>query len=269
VPTLLEVQQAFRRSLIDRDDADAGEMLARDVPRDRLDIYRNTSATGLTKALQLSYPAVHRLVGNEFFAAAADLFATRHPPRSAWLDEYGGEFPQFLRQFPPAAGLVYLPDVARLEWAVSRAVHAQDREPLDLSELAKLSESERSRVCFVPHPSVSLLRAGFAVDLIWRAVLDGDDAALAKLDPGPAAIHLLVARLPGGVNVTRLSEAEWGFAAALCGGEPLYAALAEADGIEAGILLAGHLTAGHFVGFTMEPPPDEPDAADRAQDIHP
>ncbi len=102
MPTLLELQQAMRASLVDRDDGAAAAMLAENVPPDRLNIYRNTFVTGVTKALRLSYPAVHRLVGAEFFEGAAGLFVARHPPRSAYLDAYGADFPDFLRDFQPA-----------------------------------------------------------------------------------------------------------------------------------------------------------------------
>ena len=35
----------------------------------------------LTNTLRLNYPAVQRLVGEDFFAAAADIFITQEPPR--------------------------------------------------------------------------------------------------------------------------------------------------------------------------------------------
>jgi hypothetical protein len=244
------VQTALRKSLVDRSDGEAAAMLAEHVPADRLDIYRNTFITGVTKALRLSFPAVHRLVGDKFFAAAADFFISANPPRSAYLDEYGADFPQFLEQFPPAATLAYLPDVARLEWAVSRAIHASDREPLALPELAALAPQDQGRVRFAPHPSIGLLRVSYPADVIWRAVLDCDDGALAALDLYPAPVHLLVQRLPAGVEVMRLDESEWRFAAALCAGQPLQAALGEATGVDATALLATHLVAGRFVGFT-------------------
>ena len=251
MPTLLEVQNGLRMSLVDREDGEAATMLAPHVPPDRLDIYRNTFVTGVTKALRLSYPAVHRLVGDDFFAAAAEIFIARNPPRAAHLDQYGAEFPEFLEQFPPAAALAYLPDVARLEWAVTQAIHALDREALALSQLAALAPQDQGRVRFAPHPSIGLLRVSYPADLIWRAVLDCDDAALAALDLHPAPVRLLVQRLPAGVEVIRLDESEWRFAAALCAGQPLQAALDEATGIDAAALLARHLAAERFVGFTL------------------
>jgi hypothetical protein len=94
-PTLLEVQRAMRASLVDRDDGAAAAMLAPWVGADRLNIYRNTFMVGVTNALRLGFPAVHRLVGAGFFDGAAAIFIARHPPRAAWLDRYGAEFPGF------------------------------------------------------------------------------------------------------------------------------------------------------------------------------
>jgi hypothetical protein len=253
VPTLLEVQNALRKNLVDRQDGEAAAMLAPHVPPDRLDIYRNTFVTGISKALRLSYPAVHRLVGDDFFAAAADIFMARNPPRTACLDQYGAEFPEFLEQFSPAATLAYLADVARLEWAVSQAIHAPDREALALTQLAALTPQDQGRVCFVPHPSIGLLRVSHPVDVIWRAVLARDDAALAALDLDAPPVHLLVQRLPAGVEVIRLDDGEFRFAAALCAGHPLQGALDQAAGVDAPALLAGHLAAQRFVGFSLAP----------------
>ena len=251
MPTLLEVQNALRKSLVDRNDGEAAAMLAEHVPADRLDIYRNTFIMGVGKALRLSFPAVHRLVGDDFFAAAADLFIKASPPRAAYLDEYGVDFPEFLAQFPPAATLAYLPDVARLEWAVNRAIHGCDREPLELAGLAALTPQDQGRVCFAPHPSIGLLRLSYPADVIWRAVLDCDAVALAALNLQPAPVYLLVQRLPAGVEIIRLDQSEWRFAAALCAGQPLQTALDEATGVDATALLASHLAAEQFVGITL------------------
>jgi hypothetical protein len=256
VPTLLELQRAMRASLVERDKGAAAAMLADDIDADRLDIYRNTFLIGATRALRLSFPAVHRLVGAEFFEGAAGIFIAHHPPRAACLDDYGAQFPEFLQSFPPAATLVYLADVARLEWAVSRALHAPDREPVALLRLAALASDDHGRVAFVPHPSITLLRADCPADAIWRGGLDGDDAALAAVDLGAGAAHLLVERRAAGVEVTRLDEPAWRFAAALCEGRTIEAALAELPEARAHGLLAEHLSAGRFIDYRLAGPDD-------------
>jgi hypothetical protein len=256
MPTLHETQRTMRTWLVDGERDAAAAQLADGISPDRLDIYRNTFVANATRALRLTYPAVHKLVGDHFFEAAAAAFVAQHPPRSACFDDYGVAFAAFLADFQPALSLAYLADVARLEWAVSRAIHADDVAPLDLARLVALSPEEQERVSFVPHPSVSLLSLAAPADTIWRAVLAGDDAALAAVDPDGGPVRLLVERRDGwpdgGPEVQRLDTAAWHFAAELCCGFPLGIVLAELESAEEA--LAAHLAAGRFVDFRLVPP---------------
>jgi hypothetical protein len=256
MPSLHEVQHAIRQSLVERDDNAAGGYVVSDglAPEQRLSVYRNTFVSSLTNALRLSYPAVHRLVGAEFFEGAAQIFVHERPPRSAYLDEYGGELPEFLADFPPAASLVYLSDVARLEWAVNRALHAPDVAPLDVTRLAGVEQTDHDRVRFVPHPSVSLVHTNYPVDTIWRAVIAQDDAALGAIDLADAPVWLLVQRLATGIDVKRLSESAWRFTEALCEGRSLQAAVDVASDLDVSTLLAEHLTAERFIAFSLTEP---------------
>ncbi len=240
----------MRSLLLDEASPAAAALLAAALtPADRLSIYRNTSRTALTNVLRLNYPAVQRLVGEDFFAAAADIFITDEPPRMAWLDFYGAEFPEFLQRFEPAASLPYLADVARLERAVSHALHAADAEVVTPAQLAGLTETAQGSVSFVPHPSIGLLSAKYPVDAIWRAVLARDDVALAAIDLGSGAVWLLIERRAGTIEVTRLDERPWRFAEALFAGHPLSAALELAKSANAPVWLATHLAAERFVAF--------------------
>ena len=252
-PTLLELQRSVRRSLVEHDDREVSPHVIADgmSPTERLDVYRNTCASVLTTALRLSFPAVHRLVGAEFFEGAVRVFIEGHPPKGACLDEYGAEFPGFVADFAPAASLPYLPDVARLEWAVNRALHAPDVNGLDARRLAKLDEADRARVCFTPHPSVGLICAEYSADIIWRSVLEQDDAALAGIDLSAGPVWLLVQRLETGVDVRRMSDAAWRFTVQLCAGRPLHVALEDAREFDAPALLADHLASGRFIGFRL------------------
>jgi len=252
VPTLLEIQTAMRRGLLDDGHAMVAALLDDALaPADRLSIYRNTSRTALTNALRLNFPAVQRLVGEDFFAAAAETFITREPPQTAWLDLYGESFPEFLQSFEPAASLTYLPDVARLERAVGHALHAVDAEPLEYPQLLDIEPSVHRRLFFTPHPSVSLVFSPYPVDTIWRAVLARDDMVLAAIDLSAAAVRLLVERYDSEIKITQMGEQRWKFAEALFAGQSLSAALAVADDPDAPAWLAAHLTAGHFTDFAL------------------
>lgn len=251
MPTLLELQGAMRASLLHRDSEAISAMLAGHIPADRLDIYRNTLIHTLTRALRLSFPVTERLVGEEFFEGAAQLFIAGHPPREAWLDRFGGEFPGYLRAFPPAGSIAYLGDVAELEWAVNSALHAANVAPLDVAALGAVGPKDQDRIWFVADPSVSLLRLAFPVDAIWRAVLAGDDEALGKVDIESGPVDLLVERRETGIEVERLDEQSWLFLSSLCAGRPIEAALDMADNFDCAVALAEHLALGRFCRFEL------------------
>jgi hypothetical protein len=254
MPTLHEWQTAMRRSLVDHEPAAACAMLARGVPPERLDLYRNTFVLTLTRALRLSFPAVAKLVGDAFFESVAQLFIAGHPPHAAWLDRYGGAFPEFLRGFAPAASVPYLGDVAELEWAVQSALHAAQAEPIDPAALAGVAPDALSGLRFLAEPSLALLRPRYPADAIWRAVLLGDDGDLATLDLASGPVHLLVARREEGVAVDRLDGLAWQFLARLCARVPLAAVLAGASdtpSFDVTAALAEHLAAGRFCDFEL------------------
>ncbi len=254
MPTLLELQTAMRASLLHRDSQAVSAMFAADVPTDRLDIYRNTFVHTLTKALRLCFPATERLVGGEFFEGAAHRFISGHPPRAAWLDQYGGGFPNFLRLFPPAASIPYLGDVAALEWAVSGALHAEDAAPLDVAELGAIEAEDQARIRFVPHPSIRLLRLNDPADVIWRAVLDADDDALGEVNLGCGPRNMLVERRSTGVEIECLDQKAWSFLANLCAGASIETALDSAGDFDCATALAEHLAFGRFTAFELAAP---------------
>jgi hypothetical protein len=190
-------------------------------------------------------------VGAEFFEGAARVFVREHAPASACLNDYGGELADFLLRFAPAAAVPYLAEVARLEWAVNRALHASDVPGLSLARLRALDEAALARVCFSAHPGVSLLQLSFPADAIWRAVLDQDDAAMAAIDLASGPVRLLIERAAGGVQVRRLGAPAFEFAARLCAGTPLFAAVEPRFEAECHRWLAQHLRAARFIDFHL------------------
>jgi Putative DNA-binding domain len=253
MPTLLEIERAAARGILTGDMSLAAPFVvgAGLEPEARLRIHGNNFLGTLTKALRLTYPAVARLVGEEFFETAARIFIAEEPPSCADLDAYGEGFPAFLAGFPPAAAVPYLAGVARLEWKIARARHATDARSLDPRRLERVAAADRGRIAFLPHPAVGFVAADHPVDAVCRAVLAQDEAAMAGIDLKSGPTWLLIERRESEVAVIPLPAAEWRFAQALCDSKPLAEALAEADGIDPALALAEHLAAGRFVGVTL------------------
>jgi len=245
VPTLPELQRSFARAM---SESGTTALDLADSMHARLEIYANTRRATLTQALALTFPAVRALVGAQFFEALAGTFAATTPPASAYLNDYGAELPRFLRQYEPAASIVYLSDVARLEWAVSRACHAPDAPRWDPQELCALDSGDLACVSFIAHPSVATLRLAYPADHIWRAVLEQDEAGMRAIDLAASPVYVLVERDPEEqVRVCRLPPPAWQFSRRLLAGQPLFQALSpEAGSVQA--TLAEHLAAGRFIG---------------------
>lgn len=252
MPALLEMQQEMRNRLLAGVEAGVPSWILAPGSQatERLDVYRTTILGTLERALRLSFPTVHRLVGTEFFEGTARIFAGGHLPRRADLNRYGEDFPAFLQTFAPCAVLPYLPDVARLDWAAARALHAGDDAPVAIEALAGIGAADAASLCFTPHPALSLLRSDVPVDDIWRAVLAQDDDAMAAIDLASGPVHLVVERVADRVHVSRLSPDEWPASVALAQGLALQHVvdMCSAD-CDVPALLAMHLAAGRFVAF--------------------
>src|SRR5215472_11559161 len=129
MPSLREVQRGFAAAIVFGDFAAVAVLGIVDGGLDaaaRIGIYRNNVLGNYRKALGATYPVVRKLVGAQFFNAAVDAFVRAYPSQHGDVNRYGGELPRFITSYPPARELPYLPDVARLEWAVDQAAIAAD-----------------------------------------------------------------------------------------------------------------------------------------------
>src|SRR5262249_55440762 len=154
---------------------------------------RHHVRTSLTASLSATYPVVCRLVGHGFFAFATDAYIRRNPPAKPCLFEYGATFAEFLESFPPCAGHPYFADVARLEWAMNLALHAEDAVPIAPAKLASVPSEAVRRLTFQLDPSAAWLRSPWPVDRIWRANQSDADDQL-PVDIGAGGVQLEIRR---------------------------------------------------------------------------
>lgn len=164
----------------------------------RFIVYKNNFYSRLVDALRETFPVVVRLVGDEFFRFAAKEYAARTPPRVATLLTYGEAFAEFLAEFPPASGIPYLADVARLEFLYLESYHAPDPEWRSRDMIATGADGIRP----VLHPSARFMTSPFQVSRIWelnRGEAPFDNVILPELRE-----YLLVIRPGREVEVRRL-----------------------------------------------------------------
>jgi hypothetical protein len=228
VQSLRELQVDFGAALLGRTAARlAAEIVDDGVPAEgRLAIYRHHVMTTLTDALRSIYPVVCRLVDERFFAYAADHFVRRHPPASPCLMEYGAGLPDFLAEFSPCQGLAYLPDVARLEWDIHAAHHADAVVSLTPASLADIDPARVGDLVFRLDPSLTLIASRWPIEAIWRAHQAQDEIGWIGLDAGGQ--HVQVHRRGHDVDVRAVPAAVYALRKELVAGGRLADAVASA-----------------------------------------
>lgn len=179
-------------------------------PAGRMSIYRNNTLVGLSKALANAYPVIKQLVGDEFFDHLAQQFIFEYPSQNGDLAHYGEHFADFLQRCEACQSLVYLPDVARLEYAFNLAYAAPGQGPIDLALLAEVDPADYEQLHFSLHPSSTLLQSDYPIADIWSVnQADADPNATISLDQG--GCQLLICRPEMAVKIMPVSLADFAF----------------------------------------------------------
>jgi Putative DNA-binding domain len=255
ISMLHELQSRLRRAVVGGDTQGLGQAILGDGldPAARVRIYRHHALATLGNALRGKFPVVCRLVGERFFAFAADRYLSVRPPASRCLVEYGADFPEFLAGFTPCADLPYLADVARLEWALCAAAARPDAPPLALEGLATIPLCEAPRVVFRLQPSLQYVASPWPIDAIWRANQQ-DEPAPVDLDGGGRA-DIEIRRAGTAVVWRKLDPPIFAFRSALAEGRSLAAAISAAmpwgPDFDATMALRQALGEGLAVGFAV------------------
>jgi hypothetical protein len=182
----------------------------------RLAIHRHHIARSLTAALAGTFPTVQALVGDRFFRRTAEAFVAQRLPAQPVLAEYGGDFPDFLVSQEAVHGLVYLADVARLDWALNTAFYSPRESRLAAADLAP---GRIASTVLTLAPGVALVRSRYPVDRIWLASQPAAPEDRVDVEQGPA--RLLVLPRPQDAGFIVLGEGEAAFVAAVADGQPL------------------------------------------------
>ncbi len=221
-------------------------------PAARLEVYRNNVFSNYRGALQAVYPAVERLVGTGFFRHACNAYIERYPSSSGDLHDFGAAFAEFLESYEHTQTLVYLPDVARLEWLYHLVFHAASHAPLDLTRFASLAPDDYAALRFTLHPAAALLRSAYPILRIWQ-VNQPDFTGDTSVDLGEGGDALLFTREDFVVKIERIAAAHYALLDALHGGAPLSQAVdaaVAADGqFDLQAALAHYVSAGIIVDF--------------------
>ncbi|WP_332822452.1 DNA-binding domain-containing protein [Stutzerimonas kunmingensis] len=253
--SLAAFQDAFVAALTDAPGSAAGEVAAL-VGQPGFAVYRNTLAKGCVDALRANFPAVERLVGEEWFAAAAALYAREKPPRRGPLLEYGEDFPAFLQDFEPALALPYLSGVAQLDRLWLEAFSAVEQPVLALAALATQTPEQLARQPLVPRAALRWRWfAELPVYSIWSWTREGRQVPAELVWQGEG---VLLSRSAGRIGWQPLERAGCAFLDACAAGRSLEQASEQALAVQPQLdfndLLGRLLAAGAFAALVPTTP---------------
>jgi hypothetical protein len=166
LPSLAEIQLALARRILGGDAPELDAWIA--VPRgvdaaERLSAYTNGYPARIEESLREMYPALLHILGDRTFAELAERYLPHVPADEPNLNFVGSALPGFMAQDLLTRDLPFLPDLARLEWAVNDCFHAHLADPFDATACADWTPEGWSRVCIDFQPGVALVRSPWPV----------------------------------------------------------------------------------------------------------
>jgi hypothetical protein len=217
----------------------------------RLAVYRNTVHANVAAALRSTYPAVWRLVGEDYFLKVAHDFIVRHPSTCGDLTPVGALFPAYLARLHEQDEYAYLGEVARFEWLIQEALLVAEPPPFDLARLRLVAPAAYDGLRFVLHPALRLFESRYPVRRIWESNVGTAEPDSIDLAGGGERLALLQQRLQ--LHFHAVTTGEWCWLEALKAGEPFAASVAAAmtsdAGFDAAAALRRFVSLGAIVDF--------------------
>ncbi len=177
----------------------------------RLNIYRNNVFGNFFSVLSMIFPAVKKNIGDKKFKKFVEDYQINHPSKNGNLDQYGDEFPIFLKK----QKLAFLSDLAQLELFYHNCYFAKNVKDFDIENFKKLAPEKLFNLKFNLHPSCFLMESKFAI----FSALKNDSK---KSSPLKNPEFILIERVLDKCQIHKLTWMEFEFLNNLFKGKNLY-----------------------------------------------
>ena len=125
-----------------------------------LQVYHANAQVAAIRNLQAAYPVTEQLVGGEAFALLARDLWHQFPPTRGDAAQWGADLALLISSIAELATEPYLPDIARIEWALHQAATAADAE-LDVSSLALLTTHDPEAITLQLTPDTHIVNSSY------------------------------------------------------------------------------------------------------------
>jgi len=132
-----------------------------------LEIYQRNLLASAERALQITFPTVLQLMGEELFKHATKNLLQKTPPSKGDWALWGDEFPALLRAMQQLEYYPYVADCAELDLVRHKLERAKDSE-MDMASLQLLAELEPDDIKIVLTENLKLFSSDFPIVDIYQ-----------------------------------------------------------------------------------------------------
>ncbi len=236
--TLLEWQNVFSAQLRGKSENESNHLA-------RLSVYRDSINAIHQTALKISFPVIEKLLGRRIFAYLSNDFIKETDWQSYSLDEFGDDFPGFINNHKQLNSLLYMAEVAAIEWTVqSLPENIRMNEDLEqrLFSMAKSGQDIQIQL----KSNVMLVYSEHGGIEIWRAHQNEVVEEIDLQQTNPCYCYLI--RTHDGLSVDVISRDLYRFGKSLQGGISM-TRLCERIGIDLAIRQLKSLMEHQLISF--------------------
>lgn len=185
--------------------------------------YRNNVFASLTSILKSIYTTTCNLVDERFFNYVASEYIKINPSKSGNLEDYGRNFPNFLKNLKEAKHLEYLPDLAKFEWLKHVCYQSRNINHVSKISFLKTLYKDFKTLYIDTHPSLFLLRSKWPVYQIWEMGQESYNGNY-QIDNNSDYSNIIIVRPKLEIKVYILQKEEYEFLKTIKKGKSIYQA---------------------------------------------
>ncbi|MDB2414270.1 DNA-binding domain-containing protein [Rickettsiales bacterium] len=255
--SLKKIQQNFINDILDEKLSTKDYFNSKYISaKSLIGIYQDSCIGNILSPMKMTFPAVEKTLGKEFFDFTCREYIKKNPPRKPNMYEYGSDFPDFLDNFEPVGDLEYIANLARLECLYQESIFCDKSPSFDVDKFSKILPDDYSELKFTLNPSTRFFSCDYKVFHKWhvsRKDMSGELDNNFKKDDN---IKLMLTRPDMQVNVIILKDCEYNFLDKLSNNNNLYQAFDSATDINENFDLVTNINKyiqmGVLVDFSLD-----------------
>ena len=192
----------------------------------RLDVYAEGYLVRVADSLVESFPALANILGASEMAMLTERYIAQLKDPSRNLNYIGRDLPNYLPRDSHSKSLPFLPDLARLEWAIAACFHEDHSECLDLERCSHWDALRWGRARMTFQPGTCVIRSQWPLLALRETRHQERNSIDLDLDLGGDECVVMISRLQFEVMVEAVDQQEAQAFERLNAGETLGAVMA-------------------------------------------